>query len=92
MSGSAVRAFNSLAAAEQAFGDALRAGLVYKVEISGERRILTDTDIESIPGLVLELAYSGELRGVIDAGVLNMPGIKGIPTLLSDCSLPLIIL
>jgi len=89
VSGSAVRAFDSLAAAEQAFGDALRAG---KVEISGERRVLTDTDIESIPGLVLELAYSGELRSVINAGVLNMPGIKGIPTSLSDCSLPLIIL
>ena len=92
MSGSAVRVFDSLAAAEQAFGDALRAGLVYKVEISGERHILTVTDIESIPCLVLELAYSGELRGVIDAGVLNMTGIKGIPTSLSDCSLPLIIL
>ena len=68
------------------------AGLVYEVEIGGERCVLTDADIDSIPGLVLELAYSGELRDVIDADVLNMPGIKGIPTSLSDCSLPLIIL
>jgi len=51
VSGSAVRSFDTLEAAKQAFGDANSACLVYQVEQIGERRILTEEDVQSIPGM-----------------------------------------
>jgi hypothetical protein len=50
VSGSAVRSFDTLEAAQQAYGDAISTGLVYRVEQIGERRVLTE-DVQSIPGL-----------------------------------------
>ena len=51
ISGSAVRSFDSLEAAQQAYEDAIDVGLVFQVEQTGERRVLTEEDVQSIPGM-----------------------------------------
>ena len=49
--GSAVRSFDTLKAAKQVYGDAVSAGLVQKIKIKGDKCILTEEDIPTIPGM-----------------------------------------
>ena len=51
ISGCAVRSYDSLKAAQQAYEDAIEVGLVFQVEQTGERRVLTEEDVQSIPGM-----------------------------------------
>lgn len=49
--GGAVRAFDTLEAAENAYEDARRAGLVLQVDRTGERRVLTEQEGLVLPGM-----------------------------------------
>ena len=47
--GFAVRSFDTREAAEQAYRNAMLAGLVERIHITGERRTLTEDDLDTIP-------------------------------------------
>ena len=49
--GSAVRSFDTPEDAAQAYQDAVGAGLVHRVEILGDKRVLTEDDMPTIPGM-----------------------------------------
>lgn len=51
MSGSAVRSFDTLEDAKQAYEEAMAAGMVYEVTVTGARRVLTEENVEAIPGM-----------------------------------------
>ena len=58
ISGGAVRSFDSVEAAKQAYAEAIGAGLVYRVEKIGERHILMKEDMPSIPGMQGNFEYT----------------------------------
>ena len=53
-----MRSFDSVEAAKKAYSDAIRASLVYRVEKTGERRVLTKEDVPNIPGMHGKFEYS----------------------------------